>query len=34
MKGLCHSCLTSNVELVLVKGKILCVQCHEQTKEK
>ncbi len=30
MKGLCHSCLTSNVELVMVKGKILCTDCHKK----
>jgi len=34
MKGLCHSCLTSDVELVIAKGKILCTACHEKIKEK
>lgn len=27
MKGLCHSCLTPNVELVTEKGQILCFDC-------
>ena len=27
MKGLCHSCLTSNSEISVVGGKILCVKC-------
>ena len=27
MKGLCHSCLTSDVELVQEKGHILCFEC-------
>ena len=34
MKGLCHSCLTSDVELVISKGKIICSVCHEKIKEK
>ncbi len=34
MRGLCHSCLTSNVELVVEKGKILCKDCHKKLKEK
>jgi len=27
MKGLCDNCLTSNVEVTSVKGKILCSKC-------
>jgi len=34
MRGLCHICLTSNVELVVKKGKILCNECHNKLKEK
>jgi len=34
VKGLCHSCMTSDVELVIDKGKILCTDCHEKIKEK
>ncbi len=28
MRGLCHSCLTSNVELVVSKGNIRCTTCE------
>lgn len=27
MKGLCHHCLSSNVELVIKAGQILCNTC-------
>ncbi len=27
MKGLCHSCLTSDVELVDDRGQVICVVC-------
>jgi len=27
MKGLCHSCLTSNVELNIHKNRICCADC-------
>ena len=27
MKGLCHSCLTNNVELIIDRGLILCQEC-------
>jgi len=27
LKGLCHRCLTSDVELVQEKGQILCFNC-------
>ncbi len=27
MKGLCHSCLTSNVELHIDKKRIICAEC-------
>ena len=27
MRGLCHSCLASNVELSVVRGRILCAGC-------
>jgi len=26
-RGLCHKCLTSDVELVQEKGQILCFEC-------
>jgi hypothetical protein len=28
MKGLCHSCLTSDVELITEKGQVLCMDCY------
>jgi len=28
MKGLCHSCLTPNVELIIDKGHITCQECY------
>lgn len=27
MKGICHACLTSDVELVMDKGQIICLVC-------
>lgn len=30
MKGLCHSCLTSNTELIVFKDKILCKSCLDK----
>lgn len=27
MRGLCHSCFRSGVELEIVKGNILCLDC-------
>jgi signal transduction histidine kinase len=33
-KGLCHKCLTSNVELVIHKGQILCKTCFDETNAK
>jgi len=37
MKGLCHDCLTTNVDLFITKGKIQCESCKnapEKEKEK
>ncbi len=31
MIGLCHSCLTSNVELTRKNGKLLCDDCHHKS---
>lgn len=30
MKGLCHSCLSSDVELIEEKGRFLCMNCHHK----
>lgn len=30
MRGLCHFCLTSNVELEIHKKRISCINCVEQ----
>jgi len=27
-KGLCHSCLNNNVELIEYKGNIICMTCY------
>jgi len=27
MKGLCHSCLTTDVEVINDKGQIICMTC-------
>ena len=32
MKGLCHICFTSNVELTLCKGTMKCLVCYEAEK--
>jgi len=34
MQGLCHTCLTSNVELVIDKGQIMCHSCFEKKQTK
>jgi hypothetical protein len=34
MRGLCHVCLVSNVELVIDRGKILCKSCLKKQKTK
>ena len=35
MRGLCHVCLTSNAELTVEKGQILCLEClHKQRSKK
>jgi len=31
MNGLCHSCLSSNVELNRINGKLICVDCEHQS---
>ncbi|MXX21286.1 MAG: hypothetical protein F4W68_00640 [Cenarchaeum sp. SB0661_bin_35] len=33
MRGLCHTCLTSNVEIAVTGGKILCAKCSSITEE-
>lgn len=33
MRGLCHGCLTSNVEVSIVCGKILCDKCSSIDEE-
>jgi len=30
MRGLCHICFRSNVELIILKGHILCQDCFEK----
>ena len=30
LKGLCHGCFRSGVELVILKGKILCSDCFNE----
>ena len=30
MKGLCHSCLTTDVELIIEKGQVLCMDCYHK----
>jgi len=30
MRGLCHACFRSNVDLVISKGNILCQECFEK----
>lgn len=27
MKGICHSCFTTDVQLVIERGQILCQEC-------
>lgn len=36
MRGLCHGCLTSNIEITITDGKILCADCtgENRTAEK
>ncbi len=34
MKGLCHKCLISNVELVIFKGEIVCKDCFQKLNAK
>lgn len=28
MKGLCHSCLSADVELIIERGNIMCMDCY------
>ncbi len=30
LKGLCHACLTSDVELIKDKGQIICMDCYHR----
>jgi len=30
LKGLCHGCFRSGVELLVLKGRILCSDCFNQ----
>ena len=34
MRGLCHSCFNSGVEVVISKGKILCQSCFDKSNAK
>ena len=34
MRGLCHLCFRSGVELVLEKGEILCQDCYSKNNAK
>jgi len=34
MTGLCHKCLTSNVEIKIYGGDIICMVCLEKVKNK
>gem|GEM_PF-2765668 len=34
MRGLCHVCLASNVEVVLDKSRIICLSCLQSQKQK
>ncbi len=34
MRGLCHNCFRSGVELVISKGDILCQDCFDKKKAK
>ena len=34
MKGLCHKCLVSNIELITLKGEIMCKDCFEKLNAK
>ncbi len=34
MRGLCHICFRSNLDLVISKGNILCQECFEKQNAK
>lgn len=34
MRGLCHNCLSSGVELITSKGNILCQKCFDKSNAK
>jgi hypothetical protein len=34
MRGLCHNCYGSNLELVVTKGDIICQSCFEKKNAK
>jgi hypothetical protein len=34
LKGLCHVCFRSGIELIILKGKILCSDCLNQNDAK
>ena len=34
MRGLCHNCFVSNLELVIIKGEIICKSCSEKKNAK
>ena len=34
MRGLCHNCLTSGVEILIEKGQIICLKCLEKKNAK
>ena len=34
MRGLCHGCFTSNIEIFVANGSILCADCLDTAKNK
>ncbi len=34
MKGLCHKCMTSNIEVIVSKGEIFCHDCFKKLNAK
>ena len=34
MRGLCHGCFTSNIEITVANGSILCADCVDADKNK
>lgn len=34
MKGLCHSCFRSGIDLIVSKGEIICQDCYDKNNAK